>query len=276
MTEKTEGNGRIFAMKAKLGTALALSVVAAPAFAGGYGEPAAAPSVVGPAPMAANPFEGFSVYGGLNFNSNTYDVDGSVSESTSGDSASINLPDLGGEGVGVSLGLGYDYAVSPQWVVGGFLDYTWMNNDNDASLDFDLFGASGTADYDLEQTSQFTGGLRAGYMASPSTLLYGLAGYTHGEWEGDLALGGDLATLVGENSMSYDFDNSGWSLGAGIETMLTEAVSMRIEYRYTNYDDYTILSGSDLRDLTGTPTVSGSVDMETSSQAVSMAIAYRF
>ena len=251
---------------------LALVVSTGMANAGGYAEPQ--PYVpIAPAPQpepVADYFSGFHVYGGLTVGSNNYDIVGDgvfafpfIDADDTDLDFDFDLPDLGGEGAGAIIGAGYDFRVGSQAVIGGFLDYSATDINNDTSLD-----VSGLADVDasidFKQTSQWTLGARAGFTPSASTLVYGLVGYSRGEFEGDLQ--GD-AEFLGDD---YDFDVDGYSLGAGIETMVTENVSLKLEYRYTKYEDFEVFD-FDADDFGG-----ASADLETSSHRANMMIGYRF
>ena len=65
---------------------------------------------------------------------------------------------------------------------------------------------------------------RAGYSLE-SFLLYGTGG---------LALAGFEASSAGNNDSNTHL---GWTLGAGVEGMITDNVTARVEYRYTDYED---------------------------------------
>jgi opacity protein-like surface antigen len=68
---------------------------------------------------------------------------------------------------------------------------------------------------------------RAGWLATPSTLVYGLAGWTYGHFEeGNLLFG---------NGRIDDFGSHGLTVGGGIEKKLSPKWSLRAEYRYTNF-----------------------------------------
>ena len=66
--------------------------------------------------------------------------------------------------------------------------------------------------------------LRAGYSLE-SFLLYGTGG---------LAVSG---TEVSGGGASDSATQLGWTLGAGVEGMITDNVTARVEYRYSDYED---------------------------------------
>lgn len=70
-------------------------------------------------------------------------------------------------------------------------------------------------------------GARAGFKATPSTLLYAKAGYSNARY-------GFLGT-DGEVSERRSIDTDGWRVGAGVEQKLGSNAFAKLEYRYSNY-----------------------------------------
>jgi len=138
---------------------------------------------------------------------------------------------------------------------------------------------------------------RVGWLVTPKTLIYGLAGWTYGHFD-HRGLTVPTATTAGgspgivriANSTSSDststtgsvedfsnFGLHGVSLGAGVERKLGRNWTLRAEYRYTDFGDYDafssvttnnsefILNGPDGRpDLSGTAIGSGTATTQTS------------
>lgn len=156
----------------------------------------------------------------------------------------FELDGIGAEGVLWSAALGYDYQVNARWVVGGMLDYTG------SSIETTLGGSitgTGSAGYDLTADHAFSILGRAGYLTGPDTLVYGLAGYTRQYYSGGLF-------VSGLGSTSYEFDTGGLTVGAGIENRIGNNMSVKLEYRYTDFDDVDIIPT-----FLGTDTVSHTV-----------------
>lgn len=85
-------------------------------------------------------------------------------------------------------------------------------------------GRDTLASIDPEYT--FDMGARAGYLVTDETLLYVRGGYENMR---------AAIRLVDATAARYDKDTfDGWSLGGGIERAITEKVSARIEYRYSD------------------------------------------
>ncbi|MEO9876733.1 MAG: outer membrane beta-barrel protein [Anderseniella sp.] len=141
----------------------------------------------------------------------------------------LSFSGIGGEGGLFTVEGGYDYQFSSDFVVGIMGDYTYSGIGTE--LDVDVFGANFT----LDASHSFSVLGRLGWLANPDTLIYGLVGWTWTEFEGDLDFGG--------GGTSYSFDQDGLTVGAGIETRFTPNITGKLEYRYTDYQDNTLLGG---------------------------------
>ena len=158
---------------------------------------------------------------------------------------------IGGEGGLFTAEGGYDYQFSSDFVAGIMGDYTYSGIGTE--LDVDAFGANFT----LDASHSFSVLGRLGWLANPDTLIYGLVGWTWTEFEGDLEFGG--------GGTSYSFDLDGLTVGAGIETRFTPNITGKLEYRYTDYQDNTLIGG-------------GGIELynDTSMQTIRAVASYRF
>lgn len=93
---------------------------------------------------------------------------------------------------------------------------------------------------DPERSFDFTA--RAGYLVTPSTLVYGRAGYTNDR------VSTTVVSPTGTLNASENRD--GWLVGGGVERMVTDHISARVEYRYADlsdgdgkYDRHQVLTG---------------------------------
>ncbi len=189
---------------------------------------------------AVDPFTGFSGYVGLSSISNSFDID--IATTISTDSNALNLPDLAAEGVGLTIGGGYDWAVADKVSVGGFADYTATSAENLYRGTTQFNGFTTGTEVTLKQTYAATLGARIGYVLSSETMLFGLAGYTVAGFDGQASLSAtDGQDSVG-GSVGTDFMNQGLTLGLGLETRVAEASFLRIEYRQTNFKEYDLFS----------------------------------
>lgn len=152
-------------------------------------------------------------------------------------------------------------APAPTWsgvYLGALLGYTWGDFDTDdgnidgdgvdggayagANYQFGNFvvgvegdvlasGLEGSEDgVDFEQGINGSLRARAG-IALDQFLLYGTGGAAVTRVKADDGLGSDTNTLWG------------WTAGAGTEAMITDNITARVEYRYTDYEDKTFTLG---------------------------------
>lgn len=122
--------------------------------------------------------------------------------------------------------LGYNYMVTPNWMVGGEADLMIGPGDN--------FTVGGNrVNVDDPWLSTIRG--RVGY-AFDSFMVYGTGG---------LALGWGEASI---NGQSDDNTHVGWAAGAGIEAALTENITARAEYLYVDTSKETYSGGGESAD----------------------------
>ena len=148
--------------------------------------------------------------------------------------ANLNLDE-----VLISPAVGCDIQAS-NLVFGILADVSWSN-------------MSSTA---LDADWQWFAGGRAGFLASPKTLVYGLIGYT--------ALDGGLSF-----NKTSPGDLKGLTYGGGIEQLISGGWSLKLEYRYVQFGDDTAQNGVNdgLKDGT---------DIDTGTHQARFGVVYRF
>ena len=145
----------------------------------------------------------------------------------------VGFDGFGGEGGALTIGGGYDYQFAPKFVAGLLIDYTMHGADTDLDLNIDNFL---TANVGFGLDNELSVGGRLGYLVTPATLIYGSIGYSRIELD-DARLSvnvdglGSFGTRVA-SSGAID----GFFLGGGIETKITDNISLKLDYRYTNGD----------------------------------------
>ncbi|WP_162937497.1 outer membrane protein [Indioceanicola profundi] len=97
---------------------------------------------------------------------------------------------------------------------------------------------------------------RAGYLVTPTVLAYGRVGYQWTEFEGTAA--------AGTTAVSFDRTFDGWRFGGGVEVAITDNLLSRVEYTYTDYDEYDVTVGTSVGGL------------EPNAHTVNVGLAYRF
>lgn len=101
--------------------------------------------------------------------------------------------------------------------LGGYVEGGFSN----VNTEFTGFGFSG----DIVRQDHYVGlGAKAGFMITPRTLAYGRFGYDWSQWSSDIP--GSLNTDIGS-----------WLLGAGIETMVTNHISVGLGADYLMLHD---------------------------------------
>lgn len=118
----------------------------------------------------------------------------------------------GAQGV---VSAGYDVQVSPNVVLGVLVDYAF------GDVDGDLFPLRFTI------SNQWAVGARAGFLATARSLWYANAGWTRADF--DLTVPG--FTLV-------DKSLNGFFVGGGVEQALSRNVSLKLEYRFSDYENF--------------------------------------
>ncbi|MBS4019595.1 MAG: outer membrane beta-barrel protein, partial [Dechloromonas sp.] len=173
--------------------------------------------------------------------------------------------DFGGEGYLGRLEAGYDFQLGQRFVLGAFADYTFSGAESQVGLfgDYCLEGydsgiggpgtpddcdngvvtASGDLTYTLETGDSWSIGGRAGVLVNPQTLFYGLGAFTRQNMNADLTLNSGIDVIGSQELLSYDYERDGWTFGLGVQTMLTDKLSTKLEYRNTQWDDSEIILG---------------------------------
>jgi outer membrane immunogenic protein len=163
---------------------------------------------------------------------------------------------IGGD-VGLSVTAGFDYQLNGFMVAGAFVNYDWSNIDTSASLT----AGGQTLSASLFKVDQaYTVGGRLGVLATPETLIYALAGYS---W---LAANDITVSLQGQSQTFALPDAQGWTVGGGFEHKLNQNVSLRGEYRYTDFGQEILFNDPNVGVASG----------EMQSHSARLVAAYRF
>jgi outer membrane immunogenic protein len=238
--------------RAILGVAAALMLGAAPAIADGLPTEGrikrteAAPSWS---------WTGFYIGGGIGAGAVVHDV--SVSEreyevpawSPSDGGNVLSFDGIGGEGIFGTVIVGYDRLIRPGWVAGVFADFDFSGISTDLSVSH-YFSAS------LDHQHSWSVGARLGALSSPTTLWYATAGYTQAEF--------DISSseyIYGLSSPTFH----GYFVGGGVESMLHGNWSLRLEYRFSQFESETVFADDGLR-----------VDLEPSMHTARLLLTYKF
>ena len=124
---------------------------------------------------------------------------------------------------------GADYQFANNWVIGGEVQYSWMNNSNGGVT---LPGGT-LVTSSSDQLGSITG--RLGYSFGPA-LLYAKGGYAWKDSDNVSATVGGAP--VGITTIGNHRD--GYTVGAGAEYMFAPSWSAKLEYMYYNFGTTTV------------------------------------
>jgi outer membrane immunogenic protein len=134
-----------------------------------------------------------------------------------------------------STGLGSEKRDFDGGIVGGFVGYNWQLNNGF------VVGLEGDVDYNFNKEDVGGGDIgtdwagsvrgRVGY-AFDRVMVYGAAGWT-------FANGFAEGSGIDENETFH-----GWTVGAGVDVAVTDNLFLRGEYRYNDFGDKDIISGT--------------------------------
>lgn len=178
------------------------------------------------------------------------------------------------------LFVGYNWSVAPQVVVGVEAHIGLANNGDKRQKIPGIYEdqSPGMTGYSYIKTdTDWHGDLRGrvGYLVRPSVLVFATAGVAFTELNTSVVCPADTNVCnpaLGTVGDSSSDDLTGWLAGFGVETALTDNLTARAEYIFTDYGR---------ADATGIPVmlfqsfgVTGDVDL--SSDAVTIGLAYTF
>jgi outer membrane immunogenic protein len=208
-----------------------------------------------PAVAPASNWTGFYIFGGGGYG--LFEAD---QHPTTGGLATDVTTRVGGRGYFGTVGGGYDYQLTPSWVIGVFGDAQF--GDIKGSL-IDTFAATTGG---LKNSANYAGGARLGYLIAPNALSYVNAGYSYGEFKG---------STFSDGSVTGKSNRDGWFIGGGVENNLdlfgirAPGVFLKTEYRVAEYDwkNSPYIAG---------PGVGSGVAFKPYVQTISTSLVYRF
>jgi outer membrane immunogenic protein len=150
-----------------------------------------------------------------------------------------------GQGLLGSVLVGGDYQLDDGFVIGAMGDLTWPGMQSVLTI----AGPAASATTATRTNMGWNLLARAGWLATPSTLLYALGGYSNQSFT-TTGYAGNGATLF-----QSDDRLSGFVVGPGLEFMIAPGWSTRLEYRYSQYETRTLLNGVTLQPTSHTARV---------------------
>ena len=142
---------------------------------------------------------------------------------------------VGGD-VGWEVGAGIDAQLGQMFVVGAFANLDWSNMDTTGTFHSNSTTVHASA-FDLKNA--WTVGGRAGVLVTPSTLAYGLLGYSWFDFDNPRVSAVDSSS-DGGGGFSATLNEpirNGITVGGGIEQKISPDLSLKAEYRFTDLGD---------------------------------------
>ncbi|MCC5993113.1 MAG: porin family protein [Rhodobacteraceae bacterium] len=254
-------------------TLAAAAFVGSAAFAAGPRPVAVEPGVYhAPAPVSGFNWEGFYAGASLGYGSTNYDPSINWSDPSIPAALGIDLPDLGGRGGLGSLQAGYNFMLSDNMVAGIQLDGTFSAINNTTGLNLMLGPNEIDFEYRIAPRTMYTIAGRLGYLTNPDTMVYGLLGYTRANFRGswDLLATDGVDTFTADGS--YSFALNGAAIGMGIETRLSNNMTLGLEYRYNHMQRYSFID----QDGVFTPDDNLEIGFDTSVQTIRAGLNFHF
>src|SRR5262249_43981676 len=118
---------------------------------------------------------------------------------------------------------GYNWQVAPLWVTGIEGDFGWARNKDTVARIPGLGVTGGGSFAEVKGTWDASVRGRAGYLVTPTVLAYATGGAAFQRIEAIATCPADTTVCnpaVGTQSFSNAQDRIGWTVGAGLETML--------------------------------------------------------
>jgi outer membrane immunogenic protein len=189
------------------------------------------------ASLPAHSWAGFYLGGNAGYGWSNNRVDGI---STIVDGAAVNFPSarFGADGALAGGQVGYNWQ-SARWIVGVEADLQWTNIERDLRFPQSFFGIP-SGDYHTDVSSELkyfgTARGRIGYAfdAAWRPMIYATAGVAYGRVESTLSFPYTSGAPL-QYTASDSRNHVGWTLGAGLESRLTERLSAKLEYLYVDF-----------------------------------------
>jgi outer membrane immunogenic protein len=245
--------------KLLLATAVAVAAVGT---AGAADLPVKAPPMVAAAPVAS--WTGCYVSAGIGYgmsNTDNYNESypGLVQTTSSGQTT-------GGRGWLGRGGIGCDYQVSPQFVIGAFADYDWSSIKGTYEDNFFLAGGQENLSH------SWAAGGRIGYLPYPNLMTFISGGWTQAHFDGVSLASFAIPSVPPTDTFAGNTYN-GWFIGGGTEYRLPwfQNLTWKTEYRFSSFQS------ADLPILLPSGAVSGFAEHNQNYvQSVTTSLVWRF
>jgi outer membrane immunogenic protein len=232
--------------------AITIAAVAMTALSGSaFGADLARPARVAAAPAPVAVVNWTGPYFGLGLGARVLDSDWTTTETFDpiggpfGPSTDPNAS-LKSTAFRVSAYAGYNWQINPTWLWGVEADLGWARNkDKEASRIPGLGLLNAGSFVEVEGDWDASARARFGALLTPTLLAYVTGGVAAQRFEATATCPGDTFVCdpsVGTQSFSSSKTRFGWTVGAGLEAMLSAQWMARLEYRYADFSDFSFVA----------------------------------
>jgi outer membrane immunogenic protein len=126
---------------------------------------------------------------------------------------------------------------------------------------------------------------RLGFLVTPWTLVYGTGGVAFGSVSGSFSYAAHeidgfcgIVCASAAGAGSWSTTRTGATGGAGVETLITQALTLRLEYRYTDLGRFSenVAVHTICGTTCGSPSSNALINLHPTSQAVRLGVGYNF
>lgn len=210
---------------------------------------------------------------------------------TAEDQYALSIDGLSGESGLAEATIGFDWQAGSRFVLGALADVYWFGAEAETFFEEPSSGfvfkcpgdpceAVERTELSIEREWGYDVLVRAGVLVNDRTLLYALGGYSGQSIEADYVHGlvgrvietREVFATEPEATGAEEEHVQGWTVGAGVEAMVTRNASVKAEYRYTRFDDFEV---SVVEELDGKMVPVGVLDVDPSQQTFRLGVNYK-
>jgi outer membrane immunogenic protein len=141
---------------------------------------------------------------------------------------------------------GYNWQISPAWLWGVEADIGWADNKDKESSRIPGLGVLDAGSFaEVSGSWDASVRLRGGMLLTPILLGYVTGGVAFQHLEATATCPADTTVCnpaLGPQSFSSSTTRTGWTVGAGLEALLSAHCLVRVEYRYADLGDFSFVA----------------------------------
>ena len=225
---------------------------------------AVAAGLIGTSAMAQSAFEGFYGQVATGYENNSISSPGLTTQDTGKSANSWNASNQSFGGAPIVLGLGYNFVVAPQWLLGLGADYSVLSQTSSTFSSTNPNAGSGTAGGTLtgqtyKVSNRYNIFVAPGYSINKDKLVYLKAGYSSVSLTANSPTqyidNGDSTQNSSIASGSKSQTLSGYIVGLGYKQMIADGFYGFAEGNYMSYSKANFSSTSDGTTLSANPSL---------------------